>query len=124
MPGLALGLDHRAFISGGMGLSPNVQQFNAGGNAGLVVEGLVPNRPFDTFSIGTSFASYNSDYFLPGLATSSFAPGTEWVAEINYSININQSTRIMPNLQLVFNPGGDSSRSAVVVAGLQLWYFF
>jgi len=124
MPGLALGLDHRAFISGGMGLSPNVQQFNAGGNAGLVVEGLVPNRPFDTFSIGTSFASYNSDYFLPGLATSSLAPGTEWVGEINYSININQSTRIMPNLQLVFNPGGDSSRSAVVVAGLQLWYFF
>ena len=124
IPGFPLGLDHRAFISGGMGLTPNVQQFNAGGNAGLVVEGLVPSRPFDTFSIGTSFASYNTDYFLPGLTPSSFVPGTEWAAELNYSININQSTRVMPNLQVIFNPGGNTNRSAAVVAGLQLWYFF
>lgn len=107
-----------------MGLTPNVQQFNAGGNAGLVVEGLVPSRPFDTFSIGTSYASYNTDYFLPGLTPSSFVPGTEWAAELNYSFNINQSIRVMPNLQVIFNPSGNINRSAVVVAGLQLWYFF
>ena len=124
IPGLSLGLDHRAFISGGMGFSPNVQQFRSGGNAGLVVEGLLPKRPFDTFSIGTSYASYQSDYYLPGLTPSSFTPGTEWAAELNYSINLNQSTRIMPNFQVVFNPGGDSSRVPVVVAGLQVWYFF
>lgn len=124
IPGWSLGLDHRAFISGGMGFSPNVQQFRSGGNAGLVVEGLLPKRPFDTFSIGTSYASYQSDYYLTGAAASSFTPGTEWAAELNYSININQSTRIMPNLQIIFNPSGDSNRSPVVVAGLQAWYFF
>lgn len=124
IPGLPLGLDHRVFISSGMGLTPNVQQFNAGGNAGLVIEGLVPGRLFDTFSIGTSFASYNTDYFLPGLTSSSFEPGTEWVVELNYSININQNVRVMPNIQIIFNPGGNSNRSTAAVAGLQLWYFF
>lgn len=77
IPGLSLGLDHRASISGGMGLSPTVQQFRSGGNAGIVVEGLLPKRLFDSFSIGSSYASYHSDYYLPGLMPSSFTPGTE-----------------------------------------------
>ena len=124
IPGVSMGLDHRIFLSGGVGFNPNVQQFNSGGQAGLVIEGLFPQRPYDTFSIGTSYASFNSDYFLPGLASGTYHPGTEWATDLNYSFNLDQSIKLMPNLQVIMNPGGDSNKSPVVVAGFQVWLFF
>ena len=124
MPGLALGLDHRIFLSGGVGLSPTVQNFRSGGNGGLVIAGLLPQRPFDTLGLGATYAMYNPDYYLPGLDNTSFTPGTEWAIEMNYSLNINQSVRIMPNLQFVLNPAGNNSRSTVFAAGIQIWYLF
>lgn len=124
IPGLTLGLNHRAFVSTGIGLSQKVQEFRSAGNAGIVIEGLLPKRLFDTFSIGASYASYNPHNYLPGLVPGAFTPGTEWIAELNYSLNINQNMRIMPNLQVIINPAGDSKSSAVVVAGLQIWLFF
>ena len=124
IPGFPLGLDHRVFLSGGVGLNPNVQQFLSGGQAGLVIEGLLPQRPFDTFSIGTSYASFNTDYFLPGLAPDTYQPGTEWSTELNYSFNLNQSIKLMPNVQFIMNRGGDPGASPAVVAGFQVWLFF
>ena len=124
IPGFSLGLDHRIFLSGGLGFNPDVQKFYSGGQAGLVIEGLLPKRPFDTFSIGTSYASFNSDYFLPGLVPETYAPGTEWATELNYSFNLNQSLKLMPNIQFIVNPGGDPGVSPAVVAGLQVWLFF
>jgi len=124
LPGLSIGLDHRIFISGGIGFSPDVQQFRSGGNGGIVLAGIVPKRPFDTLSIGASYAGYNPDYYLPGLDVNSFTPNTEWTFELNYSLNISQSIRVMPNLQIIINPGGDYRREAVAVGGVQVWYFF
>ncbi|QNI74908.1 carbohydrate-selective porin/ OprB family protein [Synechococcus sp. NOUM97013] len=124
IPGFSLGLDHRVFLSGGVGLNPNVQDFLSGGQAGLVIEGLFPQRPFDTFSVGTSYASFNSDYFLPGLDPDTYQPGTEWSTEVNYSFNLNQSIKLMPNVQLIMNRGGDPDASPAFVAGFQVWLFF
>ncbi len=103
-----------------MGFSHNVQQFLAGANAGLVVEGLLPKLLLDTFSIDTIYTSYQSDYHLPGLTPSLYSTRTEWITELNYSININKSIRIISKLQVVFNPGGGSNRSAMIVAGSQV----
>jgi hypothetical protein len=124
IPGVTFGLDHRVFVSAGFGFTPNVQDFLSGGSAGLVIAGLIPQRPFDTLSLGTSYASFNPDYVLPGLKPGSFSPATEWALELNYSWNITQSVRIMPNIQLLINPGGESGRGPVVVGGLQVWYLF
>jgi carbohydrate-selective porin OprB len=124
VPWLSIGLDHRIFVSGGIGFSPDVQQFRSGGNGGIVLAGVLPTRPFDTLSIGASYASYNPDYYLPGLEANSFVPSTEWALELNYSLNISQSIRVMPNLQIIINPGGDDRSGAVAVGGVQVWYFF
>lgn len=123
-PKLSLGLDHRIFISTGFGLSPNVQNFRSGGSAGLVIAGFVNSRPYDTVSIGVSYATYNEGYYLPGTTLGSFIPGTETAIEANYSISISDKVRIMPNIQAIYNPSGDGNRSAVVVGGIQVWFLF
>lgn len=124
IPNFFLGLDNRVFASAGLGLSTEVQQFRSGGNAGVVIAGVLPQRPFDTLSLGMSYASYNQDYYLPGLDAESFTPNTEFALEANYSINISQNTRLMPNIQIILNRGGDQSSQPAIVGGLQIWYLF
>ena len=124
IPGLRLGLDHRVFVSAGIGTTPVVQNFSSGGSAGIVVAGVLANRPFDTLNLGIAYAHYNRNYSLAGLDRGTFTPGTEYALELNYNITLNEAISIMPNLQLIANPGGDAGRSAVVVAGLQVWLMF
>jgi carbohydrate-selective porin OprB len=124
IPSLDVGLDHRIFISGGVGFTPDVQQFRSGGNAGVVIAGLIPKRPFDTLSFGASYANYNSNYYLAGAESNTYSPNTEFGLELNYSMNLSQSLRIMPNLQIIINPAGNSAQSTVLVGGVQAWLFF
>lgn len=119
-----LGLDHRIFAASSVGFNPDVQNFRSGGNAGFIIAGLIPTRPFDTFSLGTAYAVFNPSYYFGGLDSSSYTPSSELAFEANYNIAINQSVSIMPNYQYIVRPSGDSSRSGVSVLGIQVWVRF
>ncbi|MAR05695.1 MAG: hypothetical protein CL862_01135 [Cyanobium sp. NAT70] len=109
-----LAMDGRLFASTGLGLSQSVQDFRNGGNAGIVLAGVLPSRPFDTLSFGYSYATYNHDY-----QSAIYRHGTEHALELNYNISITPNLELMPNLQLIMQPEGDESASAVFVGGLQ-----
>ena len=109
-----LAMDGRLFASGGVGLSEDVQSFRRGGNAGVVLAGVFPNRPFDTLAFGYTFADYN-----PSTPSIGFIAGTEHALELNYNVSITPNFQLMPNLQLIMQPLGDESASAVWVGGLQ-----
>lgn len=123
LPIQGLGMDHRLFASTSLGLSPDVQKFHSGGNAGLVIAGAIPARPFDTLSVGMAYANYNSEYYLQNVATN-FVPGTEVALELNYNIALNKSVSIMPNYQYIIHAAGNTYRSGVSVAGVQVWLRF
>lgn len=119
-----LGMDHRVFAASSIGFNPDVQNFRSGGNAGVIIAGLIPTRPFDTFSLGTAYAVFNPSYYFGSLDSSSYTPSSELAFEANYNIAINQSVSIMPNYQYIVRPSGDSSRSGVSVLGIQVWVRF
>jgi len=77
-----LGMDNRMFAASSVGFNPDVQNFRSGGNAGLVIAGLLPNRPFDTFSLGTAYAVFNPSFYYGGLDPSSFTPSSELAFEV------------------------------------------
>jgi carbohydrate-selective porin OprB len=119
-----LGMDNRVFAASSVGFNPDVQNFRSGGNAGVIIAGLLPTRPFDTFSLGTAYAVFNPSYYFGGLDASSYVPSSELAFEVNYNIAINQSVSIMPNYQYIVRPSGDSSRTGVSVLGVQVWVRF
>ena len=123
LPSRLLGLDNRFFLSSSVGFTPDVQNFRSGGNAGLVLAGLLPSRPFDTLNLGMAYATFNPSY-LQAIDNKSYSPSNEIALELNYNIAINKTISIMPNYQYIVRPNGDSSRSGVSVLGLQVWLQF
>ncbi len=108
-----LGMDARFFVSGGYGFNSQVQTVNAGGSAGLVLAGALSSRPFDTLSLGWSFAKFSA-------YSSGYSPlGTEQAIELNYQYFLTNRLSLMPNVQLILNPSGDASSRPVFVLGLQ-----
>ena len=119
-----LGADNRVFVASSIGLTPQVQNFTSGGNAGLVVAGVLAKRPFDTLGLGFAYGTYNPNYYLPGTSKGTFTPTNEYALELNYNIAIDKSISIMPNYQYIIQPGGNQGRSGVSVIGLQIWIRF
>ena len=119
-----LGMDNRVFAASSVGFNPDVQNFRSGGNAGLVIAGLLPSRPFDTLSFGTAYATFNPSFYYGSVDPASFTPSNELAFEVNYNLAINKSVSVMPNYQYIVRPSGDSSRSGVSVLGVQVWLRF
>jgi carbohydrate-selective porin OprB len=119
-----LGMDNRLFVSSSIGLTPDVQNYRSGGNAGIVMAGLLPRRPFDTLSLGLAYAAFNSSYYIAGTKPGSYTPSSEFAIETNYNIALNRSVSIMPNFQYIIRPAGNEKRSGVGVAGIQIWLRF
>lgn len=119
-----LGMDNRLFAASSVGFNPDVQNFRSGGNAGLVMAGLIPSRPFDTLNLGMAYAVFNPSFYYGGVDPTTFIPSSELAFEVNYNIALNKSVGIMPNYQYIVRPSGDSSRSGVSVLGVQVWLRF
>lgn len=119
-----LGMDNRVFAASSVGFNPDVQNFRSGGNAGLVIAGLIPSRHFDTFNLGMAYAVFNPSFYYSGIDPTTFTPSSELAFEVNYNIAINKSVSVMPNYQYIVRPSGDSSRSGVSVLGVQIWLRF
>ena len=82
--------------------------------AGLVYTGLFDTRPQDDigFAVGTTHVNDR-------VADAEGIQGSEYVAEIYYTVRPNAALQIRPNLQYVYHPGGNRENENVLVLGLK-----
>jgi len=94
--------------------------FTGGWQAGVLVARVFPGRPESTFSVGVQqglLASRKRDL----LATGGISPSrAESGLEITYADRLSPRVSIQPDLQVIFDPGGDGDADALIVAGVRL----
>ena len=113
--GVPLGLDDRIWIGGALSggqagaISPS---FLA---AGLVVQGIIPDRPFDLLLLAAGRA---------GLQQGSVPDWTstyEAMVELGYQVRLNNNLMLQPTVQWILNPSADPQPvPGILAAGLQL----
>ena len=87
--------------------------------AGAVYTGPVAKRPDDQLGIAVGWVEFGRPYRrASGLAGGLSGP-REVTTELTYRAAINDWLTLQPNLQYVFNPGGDTSLKDAAVAGLR-----
>jgi porin len=94
--------------------------FAGGWQAGVLVERLFDGRPDSALSFGVQqgvLSSRMKDLMLLGGIDAARA---ESGLEITYSDRLTDRITIQPDLQVIFDPGGDRSADPVVVAGMRL----
>ncbi len=78
---------------------------------GVQAAGFLPSRPDDVFGFGYAMGITNEDA-LPGADNESHI-------EVYYSFMINENIAVTPDIQMVMNPGGDSTMDAAIVFGVR-----
>lgn len=76
--------------------------------AGARVVGPIASRPLDMTGVYVSWVDLNDDGFAED----------ETVVEVFYSIAVTGSIRVKPDVQVIFNPGGDDDLDTAVVGAL------
>lgn len=82
---------------------------------GFIYEGLIPSRDQDTSAIGFFYGKLSSD-LEPG--------GSEKVLELAYSVQLTPWCYVRPDVQLVFDPAGDSNADTALVGGGEIGILF
>lgn len=105
----------RAGISDG-----DTSPFKGGWQAGVLVERPFAGRPDSSFSVGVQQGAISkkmqANLVLGGLNAADAESGLEFT----YSDRIAPRITLQPDLQVIFDAGGDSSADPVVVAGFRL----
>jgi porin len=83
---------------------------------GLDVTGPIPSREKDILGIAIGYTKL-SDHFTPDHA--SVHSGHETVAEVSYKFQINDHLFFQPDLQYIFDPGGDLRHHNALVSALR-----
>lgn len=94
--------------------------FKGGWQAGVLVERVFEGRPDSAFSVGVQqglLSSRMKDLMVGGGIDASSA---ESGLEFTYSDRLTSRISIQPDLQVVFEPGGDRDADPLVVAGVRL----
>lgn len=94
--------------------------FKGGWQAGVLVEHVFPARPDSVFSVGVQqglLSSRMRDLLATGGVDASRA---ESGLEITYADRLTDRISIQPDLQVIFEPGGDSEADPLVVAGVRV----
>ncbi len=99
-------------------------------SSGIQFETPSANRPDDVFAIAVGQVKPNREV-IPNRKRATFdedetqapqndmMPHIETLAEIYYSYKVNERFFITPNLQIVFQPSGDTHEDSIVVCGLR-----
>ena len=105
----------RAGVSDG-----DTSPFKGGWQAGVLVERVFASRPDSSFSVGIQQGAISkkmqANLVLGGLDAAKAESGFEFT----YSDRVASRITLQPDLQVIFDPGGDSSADPVVVAGIRL----
>ncbi|KIT18219.1 Porin B precursor [Jannaschia aquimarina] len=121
------GRTNGAILFGGVTVEPDAAaEVDRTWFLGTSVRGIVPNRPDD--NIGLQFTRLHySDAARDAARAASLADGTplrrrdtESVFEAHYGLQLRDNVRLAPNLQYVWNPGGDEGAKSGAAWGLRL----
>lgn len=94
--------------------------FRGGWQAGLLVERVFASRPDSAFSFGVQQGGLSSKMRANLVDGGLDAAGAESGFEITYADRITERVTIQPDLQVIFDSGGDSDADPVVILGLRL----
>lgn len=112
------GLKVNAFLRYGMA-NEDINPVGSYLGAGIVASGVLQSRPDDQFGIGIASAHAGSPYKRLVAAEGGRAESAETSIEFTYSAQVNDWLRLQPNIQVVINPGIDSTIANALVFGLQ-----
>lgn len=94
--------------------------FAGGWQAGLLVEHVLEGRPDSAFSVGLQQGLLSSRLRDNLRDEGVDASGAESGIEFTWSDRLGDRVTIQPDLQIIFDPGGNHDADTVVVAGLRL----
>jgi porin len=103
-----------AFLQLGSTPGRSINEFKSYIGGGLTYSGLFPRRRNDEIGIAAAHARVNNR-----LVAGYGRDRSETTLEITYRAAVHQHLSIQPDVQLVFNPGADSSVKNAIVAGLR-----
>jgi len=93
-----------------------VSQIKSFWSTGLQYQGLIPTRDKDVTSFGVGHGRLSRQ--------AGFTRSNETVLEWFYNIEVTPWLHVSPDLQCIFNPGGDASVKDAVVIGVRLQMSF
>lgn len=96
--------------------------FRGGWQAGLMVEHALAGRPDSTFSIGLQEGVLSSKMRANLRDGGVDASRAESGIEITWSDRLGERVTVQPDLQVIFDPGGDQDADTEVVAGVRLTF--
>lgn len=99
--GLRLGLDDRVWIGAAYSPDFSLNQAPSFIGGGVVIQGVVPNRPQDLLILGGSHAGLSSSA-PPAYPNRPY----EGVLELGYRLQLNPNLNLQPTLQWIFDPSG------------------
>lgn len=105
----------RAGVSDG-----DTSPFRGGWQAGVLVERVFASRPDSAFSLGVQQGALSSKMQANLIDGGLDASDAESGFEITYSDRLTDRITIQPDLQVVFDSGGDRDADPVVILGLRL----
>ena len=108
----------RAFVRFGVS-DGDTTDFKGGWQTGLRVDSVFRDRPDSAFSVG-----FHQGLLSDKAKANAFDAGTSFAdaeggIELTYADTIGPVT-IQPDLQWIYNPGGDKDRDAILIAGLRV----
>lgn len=89
-------------------------------NIGMLYKGLFPSRPHDQLGVAIGSAHVSARYDTAQRLQGHHGLSRQYMLEVNYKAQLYPGLWLMPNIQYVHNPGGNSDNDDVVVFGLQL----
>jgi porin len=81
--------------------------------------GLIPGRDKDKVGFGFIYSHTSHQQSLANQDIGGSSLGGEEVLELDYQLNITPWLAIQPDLQVIFNPNGDSKRDTILVPGIR-----
>lgn len=111
---LATSLFVRAGLSDG-----HTTPYKGGWQAGLLVSHVMPGRADSQFSFGVNQAYLGRDYRALLRADGMHTTAIENAIELTYSDKLTKFMTLQPDLQLIWNRGGDADAQRVTVATLR-----
>jgi porin len=94
--------------------------FRGGWQAGVVIDRLLPGRPDSQASIGVQQGVLSSNMRAILASGGADAARAESGFEVTYSDRLTPRIRIQPDLQVIFDAGGDRRADPVVIIGARL----
>lgn len=101
-----------------------VAQMPVMGMAGIVHQGLIPNRDQDLLLVTWLTGSFSREFADSVAGSSGGRPTAETVLDFSYVIQLTEHLFVQPDLQWIIQPNGIASASTVLVPGVQVGFSF